>query len=94
MKKLEVHVTELAELSSIEVLQAIRRREEGKQWTASFDGFYQTSGQYSNNSSGTIMSTQHYVTGQREALDILMEQSLTCLMSCWRRWVSDPGADY
>ena len=54
MKKLEVHVTELAEWSCSEVVQAIRRREEGKQWTDSFDGFYQTRGHYSNNSSATI----------------------------------------
>ena len=55
MKKLEVHVIELAEWSYSEVVQAIIKLEEGKTMDIfSFDGFYQTRGHYSNISSAPL----------------------------------------
>ena len=50
MKKLEIHVTELAEWSHSEVVQARGRQ----QRTSSFDGFYQTRGHYFNISSAPL----------------------------------------
>ena len=54
VKRLEEQVTELAKWSCGQVQQEIIRRGGAKQWTASFDGFYQTRGHYSNNSSATL----------------------------------------
>ena len=54
MKKLEVHVTELAEWSCGQVQLDVKKRGDEKQWIASFDGLYLTRGHYSNNSSATL----------------------------------------
>ena len=54
VKRLEEQVTELAKWSCGQVQQEIIRRGGAKQWTASCDGFYQTRGHYSNNSSATL----------------------------------------
>ena len=52
--KLEIHVTKLAEWSCDHVQQQIVSRGDDQKWIASYDGFYQTRGHYSNNSSATL----------------------------------------
>ena len=61
VKKLEEHVTDLAEWSCGQVRQEIAARGDAKQWMASFDGFYLTRRHYSNNSSATL---HDYLTGK------------------------------
>ena len=50
----EENVTRLAQWSCEQVREKIHRRGDSKSWTASYDGFYQTRGHYSNNSSATL----------------------------------------
>ncbi len=59
--RLEKFVTELAEWSCAQVREDIVRRGDGKNWVASFDGFYLTRGHYSNNSSSSV---HDYATGK------------------------------
>ena len=54
MVRLEKYVTDLAEWSCAQVREEIIRRGDGEKWVASFDGFYQTRGHYSNNSSSSV----------------------------------------
>lgn len=54
VKKLESHVTELAERSCGQVRDAVQKRGDKEKWVASYDGFYLTRGHYSNNSSSTL----------------------------------------
>ena len=61
VKKLEVHVTELAEWTCGQVQLDVKKRGDEKQWIASFDGFYLTRGHYSNNSSATL---HNYASGK------------------------------
>ena len=61
VEKLEEHVTELAEWSCAQVRKDIEERGDAKCWIASFDGFYQTRGHYSNNSSA---SAHDFTTGK------------------------------
>jgi hypothetical protein len=58
--RIEPHVTELADLSCQQVRQAIVNRGDKEKWVASYDGFYQTRGHYSNNSSANL---HDHVTG-------------------------------
>ena len=51
---LEHYVTELAEVCCQQVRSDVKERGDHLQWTASFDGFYQTRGHFSNNSSATL----------------------------------------
>ena len=60
VKKLEPHVTKLAEWSCSKVREAIKEEGDHEKWVASYDGFYQTRGHYSNNSSATL---HDYKTG-------------------------------
>ena len=48
------HVEHLAEWSCDQVRADIEKRSDKVEWTASFDGFYLTRGQHSNNSSATL----------------------------------------
>ena len=61
VEKLEVKVTECAEWSCGRVRENVQLRGDKEKWTASFDGFYQTRGHYSNNSSSTL---HDYTTGK------------------------------
>jgi hypothetical protein len=60
VKKLEEHVSSLAEWSFSHVRDTIKERGDQKKWIASFDGFYLTRGHHSNNSSATL---HDYMTG-------------------------------
>ena len=51
---LEHYVTELTEVSCQQVRNDVKKRGDHLQWTVSFDGFYQTRGHFSNNSSATL----------------------------------------
>ncbi len=59
--KLEKYVTQLAEWSCAKVREDIVRRGDANNWTTSFDGFYQTRGHYSTNSSSSVYD---YVSGK------------------------------
>ncbi len=61
VRRLEEHVTDLAEWSCGQVRREIAERGDADQWMASFDGFYLTRGHYSNNSSATL---HDYLTGK------------------------------
>ena len=54
VKKLEPHVTKLAEWSCSKVKETIKEKGDQEKWVTSYDGFYQTRGHYSNNSSTTL----------------------------------------
>ena len=54
VEELEKHITRLAEWSCSHVRDAIKSRGDHEKWIASFDGFYQTRGHHSNNSSATL----------------------------------------
>ena len=61
VKRLEEHVSDLAEWSCGQVRQENAARGDAKQWMASFYGFNLTQGHYSNNSSATL---HDYFTGK------------------------------
>ena len=61
MKRLEEFVSYLAELSSSQIRNEVKERGDDKEWITSFNGFYQTQGHYSNNSSATL---HDYSTGK------------------------------
>ena len=58
VKKLEVHISQLAEWSCTQMREAVKARKDDKKWIASFDGFYLTKGHYSNNCSATLHDYQ------------------------------------
>lgn len=57
---LEKRVTEVADWTCEQVRMSIKKRGDQKKWIASYDGYYQTRGHYSNNSSATL---HDYSTG-------------------------------
>ena len=58
---LESHVTKLAQRTCDEVRKQVVERGDKDSWVVSFDGYYQTRGHYSNNSSATL---HDYATGR------------------------------